>query len=101
MREGAFLEGASAGLLQSSTYSTQGINFEFFAVVQNDSIRSRGIALSVVPRISADRADVLSTKIKAMPLLVSVDNCQKAIVAASSSKVYMSSDSSHFGGACR
>ena len=94
-------EGASAGLLLGRTYSIQGINLDSLAVVQKDSTRRRGIALSVVPRTRAERADMLSTKMRANPLFVSVDNCQKAIVAASNSNVKMSSGSSHSGGLCR
>ena len=44
---------------------------------------------------------MLSTKIRAKPFFVSVDSCQKAIVAASNSNVKISSDSSHSGGLCR
>ena len=91
-------EGASAGLLFDRTYSIQGIILDFLAVVQNDSTKRRGIVLSVVPRIKAERADMLSTKMRANPLFVSVDNCQKAMVAASNSKVKMSSCSTHSGG---
>ena len=94
-------EGAPAGLLFDRTYSIQGIILDFLAVVQNDSTKRRGIALSVVPRTKAERADMLSTKMRASPSFFSVGNCQKAIVAASNSNVKMSSGSSHFGGLCR
>ena len=94
-------DGASAGLLHERTYSIQGISFDFLAVVQKDSTRRRGIGLVVDPRTSAERADMLSTKIRANPLFVNVDNCQKAIVAASNSSVKISSDSRHSGGLCR
>ena len=99
--EGTLRDGASAGLLHERTYSIQGISLDFLAVVQKDSINMRGIALFVDPLTSAARADMLSTKMSASPLFVNVDNCQKAIVAASNSNVKISSCSSQSGGVCR
>ena len=96
--EGALRDGASAGLLQDRTYSTHGIRRDFRAVVQNVSTNIRGSVLSVDPLMSAARADILSTKMSANPLFVSVDNCQKAIVAANNSNVKMSSFLSQSGG---
>ena len=96
--EGTLRDGASAGLLHERTYSTHGMSFDFRAVVQNASTNIRGSVLLVDPLTSAARADILSTNTSASPLFVSVESCQKAIVAANSSNVKMSSFLSQSGG---
>ena len=96
--EGTLRDGASAGLLHDLTYSTHGMSLDFLAVVQKDSTSIRGIVLLVDPLTSAARADMLSTNTSASPLFVSVESCQKAMVAASNSSVKISSFLSQSGG---
>ena len=60
-------DGASAGLFSDATISIHGMKFASLQVFQKEETRSRGNSSSVVPRMSAEAAAVLSMKNRTVP----------------------------------
>ena len=60
-------DGSSAGLFFEATISIQGVNLARAHIFQNAFIKTRAVTSSVVPRIKADAAAVLSMKIRVGP----------------------------------
>ena len=61
------LEGASAGLFSDATISIHGMKLASLHVFQKEETNSRGSISSVVPRMSAEAAAVLSIKKRTVP----------------------------------